>query len=118
MHDKPKTGGGGPTNGVHNPDLPVIGDFGHMTWSKDSIPTAGLCKHHVCNVQGESLGVIKDVVIDARYGVVAYAILLYQDAKTFAIPFDALVFDHDRGLITVDIAVEVLDRTPGMQDEA
>lgn len=53
---------------------------------------------HVANTDGESLGEIKDVVIDSATGRVAYCVVSFggflgMGEKLFAIPFDA--FDYD-----------------------
>lgn len=53
---------------------------------------------HVANADGESLGEIKDVVIDSASGRVAYCVVSFggflgMGEKLFAIPFDA--FDYD-----------------------
>lgn len=79
------------------------------------ISTAALCQLPVHNHEGRALGVLKDLMIETDRGTATYAILLFEDNKSFALPFSALEIDLESKIIYVDIQYEVFAEATGMQ---
>ena len=72
----------------------------------------------VVNPQGETLGDIKEVVIDPRSGHVAYAVVsvggfLSIGEKLFAIPFSAFNHNVTKNEYVLDVSKERLEAAPG-----
>ena len=72
----------------------------------------------VKNSKGESLGDIKDLVIDPEngqvvYGVVSFGGILGMGDKLFAIPWGALVWNFDKKYYILDLDKETLKKAPG-----
>jgi sporulation protein YlmC with PRC-barrel domain len=75
---------------------------------------------HVMNPRGQRLGKIKDVVIDATAGQVAYVVLAFEDfpprrAKWFALPWQALQQSKGLGTFITAVDTKVLKKAPGFQ---
>jgi hypothetical protein len=73
------------------------------------------------NPEGESLGVVRDIMIDKISGQVAYAVLKYgsflgMGGKLFALPWDQLKFDAQRGSYVVDIPEDRLRNAPSFEE--
>lgn len=76
----------------------------------------------VMNPAGETLGEIKDIMIDVKNGCVAYAVLskggiLGFGDKLFAIPWSALTLDADRKCFILDVSKERMDKAPGFDKD-
>lgn len=77
----------------------------------------------VVNRQNESLGKIHGLMIDAKEGRIAYAVLssggfLGVGNKLFAMPWDALEFSNTEHKLILDVDKEKLEAAPGFdQDE-
>jgi uncharacterized protein YrrD len=76
----------------------------------------------VVNPQGESLGDIKDVVIDPRTGRVAYAVVAFGGflnlgEKLFAIPFSSFDYRAAVDKYSLDISKERLQDAPGFDPD-
>ncbi|WP_088141875.1 PRC-barrel domain-containing protein [Achromobacter xylosoxidans] len=76
----------------------------------------------VVNASGESLGSIKDIMIDVPRGRVAYAVLsrggiLGMGDKLFAIPWTALTLDTDRKCFILNVDKEALKNAPGFDKD-
>jgi sporulation protein YlmC with PRC-barrel domain len=72
----------------------------------------------VVNPKGESLGDVKEVVIDPRTGRVAYAVVsfggfLSMGEKLFAIPFSSFVYNVEKNEYVLDVSKERLEAAPG-----
>ena len=72
----------------------------------------------VKNSKGESLGDIKDLVIDPEngqvvYGVVSFGGILGMGDKLFAIPWGALVWNLDKKYYILDLDKDTLKKAPG-----
>jgi hypothetical protein len=72
----------------------------------------------VRNPQDESLGDLKDVMIDSASGKIAYGILTFGGVlgigtKMFAIPWDAFRVDPERERLVLDVSRERLKDAPG-----
>jgi len=73
---------------------------------------------NVVNPKGESLGDIKEIVIDPRTGKVAYVVVAFggffsMGEKLFAIPFSAFDFNVPNKEYVLDVSKERLEAAPG-----
>lgn len=73
------------------------------------------------NTKGESLGHIRDIMIDKLSGQVGYAVLKYgsvlgMGGKLFALPWDQLSYDTERSAYVVDVPVERLKGAPSFEE--
>ncbi len=71
----------------------------------------------VKNLQGKSIGVIEEIVIETT-GTVGYAVLSFggflgMGDKLFAVPWTSLAHSMDKTYLTLDIQPEKLERAPG-----
>jgi sporulation protein YlmC with PRC-barrel domain len=76
----------------------------------------------VLNPAGEQLGNLKDLVIDAEDGHIAYAVLsigglLGLGDKLFAIPWEALLWKAKDNTFVLDVDKEVLKEAPGFDKD-
>jgi len=76
----------------------------------------------VCNTQGESLGDIKEIMLDMRTGKLAYAVLSFggvlgMGEKLFAVPWHALTLDTQHKRFLLDIAQKRLKNAPGFNKD-
>ena len=76
----------------------------------------------VHNPANQSLGDVKDLVLDQDPGVVAYAVLSFGGFlglgdKLFALPWPALKLDADRKKFTLDVPKERLEKAPGFDQK-
>ena len=76
----------------------------------------------VANRQGESLGVIKEIVIDPQSFKVAYVVVSFggfhgMSGKLFAMPFALFKFSADKGVYILDLAKEKLEMAPGFDPD-
>ena len=72
----------------------------------------------VYNAQNESLGDIKEIMLDMRSGKVAYAVLSFggflgMGEKLFAVPWSALTLDTVNKRFTLNITKDRLESAPG-----
>jgi sporulation protein YlmC with PRC-barrel domain len=77
----------------------------------------------VVNAKGESLGEIKEVVIDPETGRVAYAVVAFggflsMGEKLFAIPFSSFRYDLDDNKYMLNITKERLKKAPGFDPDS
>lgn len=88
-----------------------------------SIPSsASICGDEVFNRAGETLGEIKELMIDCESGQVGYAVLEFGGfpglgAKLFAVPMDALRVDTQHKRFVLDIDEERLAQAPGFDKD-
>jgi sporulation protein YlmC with PRC-barrel domain len=76
-----------------------------------------LIGNRVINSQGEWLGRVEDLVIDAAQGQIAYAVLSFQgvpglSGRLYALPWDALALDTEDRTFIIDLAEEMLSEAP------
>jgi len=76
----------------------------------------------VCNHDGESLGELKEIMLDVRSGRVAYAVLssggiLGLGAKLFAVPWRALSLDTVNKRLVLDVHKELVDTAEGFDPD-
>jgi sporulation protein YlmC with PRC-barrel domain len=77
-----------------------------------------LLGNDIFNRQGESLGDIKEIMIDIATGKVAYAVLSFGGLlglgnKLFAVPWAALTLDTLNKRFTLNVAKDALKEAPG-----
>jgi len=77
---------------------------------------------NVVNRQGETLGEIKEIMIDVPRGRVAYAVMasdgfLGLGEKLFALPWSALTLDTERECFLMNAAKERFEKAPGFDKD-
>lgn len=82
------------------------------------ISSSSLTGDNVVNPQGESLGSVKDLMIDMPTGTIEYAVLSFGGVlglgdKLFAIPFKQLGVDHENKRMVLNVDKERLENAPG-----
>lgn len=95
--------------------------------SGNSIRASQLMGMNIQNGKGESVGEIKDIVLDAKSGRVQYAAVTYGGLlgvgnKLFAVPFNAFKVqrdpdDRDDYLMVLDVTQERLDGATGFDED-
>jgi sporulation protein YlmC with PRC-barrel domain len=68
--------------------------------------------------KGESLGSIKDMVVDQKSGMISYCVVSFGGFlglrnKLFAIPFSAFAYDISEDEYVLDVSKERMEATPG-----
>ena len=76
----------------------------------------------VCNLQGDTLGEIEELMLDVKSGRIAYAVLavggfLGMGEKYFAVPWRALTLDTERKCFLLDIDKDALANAPGFEGD-
>ena len=92
-------------------------------FSNSPVKASSIIGTSVVNPNGDSLGDIKEVVIDPRSGKVAYAVVsfggfLSMGEKLFAIPFSSFEYDAAKSHYVLDISKERLEAAPGFDPDA
>jgi sporulation protein YlmC with PRC-barrel domain len=77
---------------------------------------------NVANPEGDSLGTIKDIVIEPHTFKVAYVVVSFggffrMSGKLFAMPFGLFKYDVDKSEYILDLPKEKLERAPGFDPE-
>jgi len=72
----------------------------------------------VVNQKGETLGEIKDMMIDTNNGTINYAVLSFGGFlglgdKYFAIPFEAFTVNSTTEKFVLNVGKDVLEKAPG-----
>lgn len=86
------------------------------------LSSSSLTGNDVENRQGESLGDIKDLMLDPRSGRVAYAVLdfggfLGIGNKLFAVPLESMTLDTAAHRFVLDVDKERLENAPGFDKD-
>lgn len=81
-----------------------------------------LLGNDVVNGQEESLGDIKEIMIDMRTGHIAYAVLAFGGflgigEKLFAVPWQALKLDTENHRFTLNVPKDRLESAPGFDKD-
>lgn len=92
------------------------------TFSKCVLSSSSLCGNNIKNSQGESLGEIKDFMLDVNTGRVAYAVVSFGGFlgigdKLFAVPLEAMKLDTDDECFILDTPKERLENAPGFDKD-
>jgi sporulation protein YlmC with PRC-barrel domain len=93
-----------------------------LSFQHSPIKASSIIGTSVVNPKGDSLGDIKEVVIDPRSGRVAYAVVsfggfLSMGEKLFAIPFSSFEYDVAKGQYVLAISKERLETAPGFDSD-
>ena len=93
-----------------------------QAFSNSPVKASSVIGTDVVNPKGDSLGDVKEVVIDPRTGRVAYVVVsfggfLSMGEKLFAIPFSALVFKVTKNEYVLDVSKERLKAAPGFDPD-
>ena len=96
----------------NDPDKRLRRVMGATTLTGDAVRNSG----------GESLGKVKEIMIDVPSGRVAYAVLsfggiLNLGSKLFAVPWNALTLDEDEKEFILDIDKTRLENAPGFDKD-
>ncbi|MHB8743804.1 MAG: PRC-barrel domain-containing protein [Sulfuricaulis sp.] len=91
-------------------------------FSSSPVKASSIIGTKVVNPQGDSLGDIKEIVIDPRSARVAYAVVsfggfLSMGEKLFAIPFSAFKYDMTKNDYVLDVSKERLKTAPGFDSD-
>ena len=78
---------------------------------------------NVANLEGDSLGVIKEIVIEPHTFKVAYVVVSFcgffrMSGKLFAMPFGLFRYDANKSEYILDLAKEKLEEAPGFDPES
>ena len=92
-------------------------------FSNSPVKASSIIGTSVVNPKGDSLGDIKEVVIDPRTGKVAYAVVsfggfLSMGEKLFAIPFSSFEYNVAKSHYVLDVSKERLEAAPGFNPDA
>ena len=84
----------------------------------DVMGAGTLIGNDVCNPEYESLGTVKEIMLDMRSGQVAYAVMSFggflgMGEKLFAVPWSALVLDTKNKRFVLDVKKERFENAPG-----
>lgn len=94
-----------------------------QAFSNSPVKASSIIGTSVVNPKGDSLGDIKEVVIDPRTGKVVYAVVsfggfLSMGEKLFAIPFSAFEYSVAKSHYVLDVSKERLEAAPGFNPDA
>jgi sporulation protein YlmC with PRC-barrel domain len=89
-----------------------------QVFSNSPVKASSMIGTDVVNPKGESLGDVKEVVIDPRSGKVAYAVVSFggflgMGEKLFAVPFTAFEYNVAKNQYMLDISKDRLRTAPG-----
>lgn len=93
-----------------------------MTTAPRFLSSSTLTGDAIKNPQGDSLGDLKDIMIDIQSGKVAYAVLSFggmlgMGDKLFAVPWEALVVDGENKHLVLNVTKERLKDAPGFDKD-
>ena len=86
------------------------------------LSSSTICGDEVVNAAGETLGEIKELMIDCTSSRVSYAVLefggfLGMGTKLFAVPMQAIKLDTENKRFVLDVTKERLENAPGFDKE-
>lgn len=93
-----------------------------MNNSTQFLSASTLNGDNVCNPQGETLGDLKDIMIDTRTGKIAYGVLAFGGVfglgeKLFAVPWSSLTVDGENKQLLLNVSKERLKDAPGFDKD-
>jgi sporulation protein YlmC with PRC-barrel domain len=93
-----------------------------QVFASSPVKASSIIGTNVVNPKGESLGDVKEIVIDPRTGRVAYAVVsfggfLSMGEKLFAIPFSAFKYNVTKNDYVLDVSKERLKAAPGFDSD-
>ena len=92
-------------------------------YSHSPVKASNIVGVSVVNRANESLGDIKEIVIDTHSGKVAYAVVAFggflgMGEKLFAVPFGSLKYDVVESNYQLDMSKERLQEAPGFDPDS
>ncbi|GLH73399.1 hypothetical protein GETHLI_19010 [Geothrix limicola] len=89
-----------------------------VQFSNTPLKASSILGTRVVDVHAESLGNIKELVIDPETGRVAYAVVAFggflgMGEKLFAIPFKSFDYDKANNQYTLQVPKTLLEKAPG-----
>lgn len=86
------------------------------------LSASNLMGNNVVNPEGDTLGQLKDIMLDMVDGRIAYAVLAFGGVlgigeKLFAIPWEALEVDQVNDQIILDVPYDKLKNAPGFDKD-
>jgi sporulation protein YlmC with PRC-barrel domain len=92
------------------------------SFTSSPVKASSIIGTSVVNRKGESLGDVKEVVIDPHSGKVAYAVVsfggfLSMGEKLFAIPFGSFEYDPEKNHYILERTKEQLKAAPGFDSD-
>ena len=93
-----------------------------QAFSHSPVKASSIIGTSVVSPKGESLGDIKEIVIDPSTGRVAYSVVsfggfLSMGEKLFAIPFSSFKYDGTKNHYVLDVSKERLKAAPGFDSD-
>ncbi len=93
-----------------------------QTFSNSPVKASSIIGSNVVNPKHESLGDVKEMVIDPRTGKVAYAVVSFggflgMGEKLFAIPFSAFAYNPSENEYVLDVDKAKLKAAPGFDSD-
>jgi len=93
-----------------------------QSFSNSPIKTSKIIGSNVVNARGDSLGNIREIVMDpytgrAAYSVVALGGFLGMGEKLFAIPLSAFAYNVTKNEYVLNVSKERLEAAPGFDAE-
>jgi sporulation protein YlmC with PRC-barrel domain len=88
------------------------------TTARRTLSAGSLMGDKVVNPAGETLGSLKEIMLDVEHGRIAYGVLesggfLGLGSKLFAIPFEAFRIDQVHNHLVLDVDTETLQNAQG-----
>lgn len=108
---------------LDNDNLTGINDTGKNANTPLTYLTASsILKNKVYNNEDESLGDVKDLMLDITTGKIEYVVLEFGGflgigEKFFAVPLESLTIDTDREAFILNQKREVLEKAPGFDKD-
>lgn len=93
-----------------------------LQFSSSPVKASSIIGTNVVNPKGDSLGDIKEIVIDPNTGRVAYAVVSFggflgMGEKLFAIPFSTFKYSVTKNEYVLDVSKERLKAAPGFDPD-
>ncbi|HET9031411.1 MAG TPA: PRC-barrel domain-containing protein [Dokdonella sp.] len=93
-----------------------------MTNTNKFMSATTLIGDGINNPQGESLGDLKEIMLDTTTGTIAYAVVSYggilgMGDKLFAVPWKAFSIDHANHKLVLNVSKERLKDAPGFDKD-
>ncbi|MGV8942409.1 MAG: PRC-barrel domain-containing protein [Lysobacter sp.] len=93
-----------------------------MVNTAQHLSASSLIGDSIKNPQGESLGDLKELMIDLGTGNVGYAVVAFggvlgMGEKLFAVPWQALKVDHQDKCLVLNVSADRLKDAPGFDKD-
>jgi sporulation protein YlmC with PRC-barrel domain len=93
----------------------------HSTYSTMPQKASSIIGSYVVTPNGESLGDIRDIMLDPRTGMVTYCVVSFGGflgvgRKLFAVPFDAFNYDLAENEYVLEVSKQRMQSSPGFDE--